>query len=203
MGDWGAVIGRYIDFLLRLCYNIDMISNKAIREGNVVEYNGEIVHPHDAGIFEEVPPTDEERHEAALAAYEAEQQTIATIRGSAEFSARNQYLSRLAKRVGEANQHQGAANSMYSGGYVPRYTSPEHAESLEVDALRQARQLGRRACESCPLVKYCPIAELPDELIHSLKDAKTRGRFRRRVEADSDRFCETNMKPGRLDSNQA
>ena len=181
-----------------------MTSNEAIREGNFVEHNGEIVHPHDVGIFEESLLTGDEHQEAALAAYEEEQRAIDAIRGSADFSARNRHLQELASKVSKANQHQGAARSIDGGRYVPRYNSAEHAERLAARALDWAHELGQRACESCPLVNYCPIAEKPDKLVRALRDAKVRDRFKNRVEVeDNNRFCETNMKPGRLDKNEA
>lgn len=175
-------------------------------EGNwVVTDGGDVVHPHDVGIVEiDDPLTADERDEAVVAAYEAEQADIAAIRSTADFTRRNRNLYGMTSKLGKVNQHNGAAGLLAEGRYVPYYESAESAERSAVFAAEAAHNLGQKACETCPLVRYCPIASDTDELAKTIRDKATRTRFRARVKSPANNhFCETDAKPGRLKKDEA
>ena len=127
--------------------------------------------------------------------------------GLSEYTVRNTMLDLAAHAVGAARMHWHAAYHMdknasrdgtvqtalfgraYPGG-------SEHARALSTSHQTQAALLANLACAVCPLQAECGIGG--DELVKELDEPSDRRRFVRRVRKDSTRFCETNLRPGRL-----
>ena len=126
-----------------------------------------------------------------------EEYDITDIRMNADFSERNALLPKMVGKIAESNRHEGAAIAMEKGRYVPKYRDSESAREAAMYAYGVAKELGKKACDACPLAEYCQID--PAKLRQTLSDDKnTRNRFKLRVShPDNNHFCETNLAPGR------
>lgn len=127
--------------------------------------------------------------------------------GAEAHQPRNIVLELASRAIGQARMHRYAAHHLeksdsrdgsvqttlfgaaYPGG-------SEHARALSTSFQRKAELLANLACGLCPLQGDCGIGG--EELVKLLEEPKDRRRFVDRVRKDSNRYCETNLKPGRL-----
>lgn len=147
------------------------------------------------------------RFDNAMVSYlKADQQYLfaSSVFGS-PYRARNSMLRATAAMVGAARLMSGALWRSRSGVPLKGFEHwSQESMKREVDArFNAARRIAELACLSCPLARECGYG--PEILISELQDKSARRRFVSRLRPNlgrkaviSERFCASNLLPGRL-----
>ena len=159
--------------------------------GAGVEVDGEILNFDDAGIDPE-DLVDASREPDIDRIYE-EALTRALV---SDFSSRNQTLTSLTEKIGWRNRVHGQIQQAANGN--PKFGPVWELEERKGRLTKQARELGEKACQSCALAEFCTTT--PEQLVAALVgDPGDRSRFKSRVNRpDNNKFCSTNLQPGRI-----